>query len=226
MVVRSKPNNVSRCPTPLPSAAMLACASSSSRRLVTQRVAFVLARRQPRRPVSQQSLTHDHLTSPHFNADLASRDRSGFSDLGLRSSKPPDSIPESDPKSPSEIPDQDWELRTGSVFPVQKAVFTIILMGAAGRAIYVLQQTLPDFFATGLITSIDKRTGAPVPPSTSIPIASANPLDYLTFDDDAESIYSPFVQLSYTPPVPLPAPFPKVLHVEGKMPCPLLFKRY
>ena len=99
---------------------MLACASSSSRRLVTQRVAFVLARRQPRRPVSQQSLTHDHLTSPHFNADLASRDRSGFSDLGLRSSKPPDSIPESDPKSPSEIPDQDWELRTGSVFSVQK----------------------------------------------------------------------------------------------------------
>ncbi|EDR06200.1 uncharacterized protein LACBIDRAFT_300437 [Laccaria bicolor S238N-H82] len=169
-----------------------ACASSS-RKLVNQ--AFILARRQPQRRVSQSSLTHDQVTSPHFNADLASRDRSGFSDLGLRSSKPPDSI-DSDPKTPSEISDQDWELRTG-------------------RAIYVLQQTLPDFFATGLITSIDKRTGAPVPPSTSIPIASANPLDYLPFDDDAESIYSPFVQSSYTPPVPLPAPFPKVLHVEG-----------
>ena len=126
LVVRSKPNNVPRCRMHLPfsiSAAMLsrhACASSSSRKLVTQRVAFALARRQPRRPVSQQSLTHDHLTSPHFNADLASRDRSGFSDLGLRSSKPPDSIPDSDPKRPSEIPDQDWELRTGSVFAVQK----------------------------------------------------------------------------------------------------------
>jgi len=92
----------------------LACASSSSRKLVTQRVACVLARRQPRRLVSQQSLTHDHLTSPN----LASRDPSGFSDLGLRSSKPPDSIPDSDPKSPSEIPDQDWELRTGPSFSV------------------------------------------------------------------------------------------------------------
>ena len=126
LVFSSKPNNVPRCRKHLPfsnSAAMLsrhACGSSSSRKLVTQRVAFVLARRQPRRPVSQQSLTHDHLTSPHFNADLASRDRSGFSDLGLRSSKPPDSIPDSDPKSPSEILDQDWELRTGSVFSVQK----------------------------------------------------------------------------------------------------------
>ena len=94
------------------------CASSSSRKLVSQRFAFILARRQPQRLVSQPSLTHvqNHLTSPHFNADLASRDRSGFSDLGLRSSKPPDSIPDSDPKSPSEIPDQTWELRTGPFF--------------------------------------------------------------------------------------------------------------
>ncbi|EDR00690.1 uncharacterized protein LACBIDRAFT_313106 [Laccaria bicolor S238N-H82] len=173
-----------------------ASASSSSRKLVSQRFAFALARSQPRRLVSQPSLTYDHLTSSHSTADLASPYRSGFSNLGLRSSKPPDSIPDSDPKTSSEIPDQDWELRTG-------------------RAIYVLQQTLPDFFATGLITSIDKRTGAPVAPSTSIPIASANPLDDLTFDDDAESIYSPFVQSFYTPPVPLPAPFPKTLHVEG-----------
>ena len=101
------------------SAAMLgrhAYASSSSHKLVTQCAASILARRQPPRLVSQPSLTHEHLTSPHFNADSASRDRSGFSDLGLRSSRPPDSIPDSDPKSPSEIPDQDWELRTGPFF--------------------------------------------------------------------------------------------------------------
>jgi hypothetical protein len=105
------------------SAAMLsrhACASSSSRKLVTQRAVCVLAPRQPRRLVSQSSLTHDHLTSPHSNADLASRDRSDFSDLGLRSSRPPDSIPDSDPKSPSEIPDQEWELRTGPFVPFQQ----------------------------------------------------------------------------------------------------------
>ena len=101
------------------SAAMLSrhgCASSSSRKLVTQRVAFILARRQPRRLVSQPSLTHDQLTYPDFKADLASRDRSGFSDLGLRSSRPSNSIQNSDPKIPSEIPDQDWELRTGPFF--------------------------------------------------------------------------------------------------------------
>lgn len=33
--------------------------------------------------------------------------------------------------------------------------------------------------------------------------------------DSTDSIYSPRVRLSYTPPIPLPAPFPKTLHVEG-----------
>jgi hypothetical protein len=78
----------------------------------------------------------------------------------------------------------------------------------------VLQHTLPDFFHTGLITSIDKATGAPRP-SGSIPIVSANPLDTQSYEEDSESIYSPKIRLSYTPPVALPAPFPKTLHVEG-----------
>ena len=108
-------------------AAMLSRHASSFRKLVTQRVASILARRQPRRLISQPSLIHGHLTSSHFNANLASRDRSGFSDLGLRSSRPPDSIPDSDPKSPSEIPDQDWELRTGPFFR-SCSLHTIILI--------------------------------------------------------------------------------------------------
>lgn len=34
-------------------------------------------------------------------------------------------------------------------------------------------------------------------------------------EEDTGSIYSPRVRLTYTPPTPLPAPFPKILHVEG-----------
>ncbi|KAJ7139038.1 hypothetical protein C8R44DRAFT_763730 [Mycena epipterygia] len=121
--------------------------------------------------------------------------------LGLRSQLPPDrSHPPPDPKNPRgpEISDQEWELRTG-------------------RAIYVIQQTLPDFFSTGLVTSIDGSTGSPRQAiSTYLPVANANPLDYHARpDEDVESIYSPNVRLSYTPPVALPAPFPKTLHIEG-----------
>ncbi|KAJ7148647.1 hypothetical protein C8R43DRAFT_925407 [Mycena crocata] len=116
--------------------------------------------------------------------------------LGLRSQHPPDTRP--DPKSPREISDQEWEIRTG-------------------RAIYVIQQTLPDFFSTGLISSIDSATGIPRRAvGNYIPLANANPLDnHPPPDEDVESIYSPNIRLSYTPPVALPTPFPKTLHIEG-----------
>lgn len=85
-----------------------------------------------------------------------------------------------------------------------------------GRAIYVLQQTLPEFFSTGLITSVDKATGSPKSASTSIPVLNANPLDYQGYgNEDVEVIYSSKIGLSYTPPVALPVPFPATLHVEG-----------
>src|SRR5438552_2018540 len=72
----------------------------------------------------------------------------------------------------------------------------------SGRAIYLLTQTLPDFFSTGLIDSSTKlETNAGVVP---------------TFDGDVDSIYSPKVRLSYTPPMALPSPFPQTLHIEGK----------
>ncbi|KAJ7231291.1 hypothetical protein B0H12DRAFT_970308, partial [Mycena haematopus] len=109
---------------------------------------------------------------------------------------PPDTLP--DPKKPSEISDHEWELRTG-------------------RAIDLIQHTLPDFFTTGLVTSIHKSTG-PRKTNGFVPLANANPLDYhAPPDEDVDSIYSPNIRLSYTPPVPLSAPFPKTLNIEGML---------
>lgn len=90
------------------------------------------------------------------------------------------------------------------------------LSADVGRAIYVIQQTLPEFFSTGLITSINKSTGSPCQANGNFPLANVNPLDYHPpLDEDVDSVYSPNVRLSYTPPVALPAPFPKTLHIEG-----------
>lgn len=101
----------------------------------------------------------------------------------------------------------------------------------AGRAIYILQQTLPDFFATGLVSSMDVR---PDPPAAApaakrrawtLPGAALlglKPKPAAVSREKArdgaaedESIYSPRIRLTYTPPAPLPAPFPKTLTLEG-----------
>ncbi|KAI0368508.1 hypothetical protein BV20DRAFT_922607, partial [Pilatotrama ljubarskyi] len=84
-----------------------------------------------------------------------------------------------EPDSHGELSDQEWEIRTG-------------------RAIYVLQQTLPTFFSTGLISSVD---------TSAHNTKSAH--------DDDTSIYSPNIRLVYRPPTPFPPPFPRTLHVEG-----------
>ncbi|KAF7305946.1 hypothetical protein HMN09_00749000 [Mycena chlorophos] len=106
--------------------------------------------------------------------------------LGLRSQRPPDTQP--DPKTPPEISDHEWELRTG-------------------RAIHILQQTLPEFFETGLITSSsDSATG--LRPILGSVVGAPAP-------NDLDSIYSPNIRLSYTPPGNLPPPLPKTLHIEG-----------
>ncbi|KAF6752920.1 hypothetical protein DFP72DRAFT_1070097 [Ephemerocybe angulata] len=179
-------------------------------------------------------------------------------ELGLRTSRPPDTFSNPldyrnarhtstqnfsftprdsnstrPPTECEEVSDQEWELRTG-------------------RAIFVLQETLPTFFQTGLTTSIDTLTGKPKQPNYSqhshfhIPIidnAAAASLEFLssgattsssvpkgkngngngkskhpqTAEDDAdeENIYSPNIRLQYTPPVALPAPFPKTFKLEG-----------
>ncbi|KAF4610089.1 hypothetical protein D9613_010446 [Agrocybe pediades] len=130
-----------------------------------------------------------HAVSPKTSSvDVASRN------LSPNSSSTSDPPPEPDNQNP--IPDQEWEIRTG-------------------RAIFVLQETLPEFFKTGLITSVDKLTGAPQPARSIIPTANVNFLEPHIIHDDAEAIYSPNVRLSYTPPVALPPPFPKTFHIEG-----------
>ncbi len=73
-------------------------------------------------------------------------------------------------------------------------------MPLPGRAIYVLQQTLPSFFATGLITSPDTSPGSET-----------------GGEEEELSIYSPSIRLEYRPPTPFPPPFPRTVHVEGKL---------
>ncbi|EKM77699.1 hypothetical protein AGABI1DRAFT_42719 [Agaricus bisporus var. burnettii JB137-S8] len=137
--------------------------------------------------------------------------------LGLRSLKPPDSVSPSNARSEKSskpeherqdgLSDAEWEIRTG-------------------RILLVLQETLPEIFKMGLVTSVDKSTGAPIKPSSVLPLTlgpSANPLDFLHLSSQGqhregggiEPIYSPKVTLEYTPPVALPAPFPRTLHIEG-----------
>ncbi|EKM53144.1 uncharacterized protein PHACADRAFT_197569 [Phanerochaete carnosa HHB-10118-sp] len=131
-------------------------------------------------------------------------------------SEPPFSPEDPQGHKDSEISDQEWEIRTG-------------------RATYILQQTLPDFFATGLVSSTDVRPDPPAavsPPKRRMwtfpgaiwlglrPKPSVNTSTSVrakTKDGgaDGESIYGPRIKLTYTPPTPLPAPFPKTLAFEG-----------
>ncbi|KIL61844.1 hypothetical protein M378DRAFT_199381, partial [Amanita muscaria Koide BX008] len=89
------------------------------------------------------------------------------------------------------------------------------------RIIFVLQRTLPQFFETGLVTSAATPDDPPLSASSTAPIlTNPPPLESSTISvpdikQDHEPIYSPRIRLCYTPPVPLPAPFPKTLRIEG-----------
>ncbi|KAG8986333.1 hypothetical protein FRB93_005329 [Tulasnella sp. JGI-2019a] len=83
-----------------------------------------------------------------------------------------------------EMSDKEWELRVG-------------------RAIDLLQSTMPHFFTTGLVTSAGsngKRSYAA--PSTEQ-------------DHDDDNVYSRAIRLTYSPPPPLPSFFPRTLNIEG-----------
>ncbi|KZT64807.1 hypothetical protein DAEQUDRAFT_732163 [Daedalea quercina L-15889] len=111
------------------------------------------------------------------------------------SSEPPQE-PEPE-QNGNEISDQEWEIRTG-------------------RAIDILQQTLPDFFQTGLITALETPIIGRKHDSASNG-AGGKDLHWegRTTQPDVESIYSRYIRLSYTPPHPLPAPFPRTFTIEG-----------
>lgn len=102
------------------------------------------------------------------------------------SSSSPSSGDDVDRGNPGAISDQEWDVRTG-------------------RAIYVLQQTLPDFFRIGLVSNVDPTRG----PDLVYNVPSEQ--------TEIENIYSPKIRLTYTPPVALPSPFPRILSIEGKL---------
>ncbi|KAG8221624.1 hypothetical protein J3R82DRAFT_1902 [Butyriboletus roseoflavus] len=77
---------------------------------------------------------------------------------------------------------------------------------AQGRAIYILENTLPDFFQVGLVANVDPTR----PDIVDVPVSESG---------SVESIYSRNVRLMYTPPVALPPPFPRTLSLEGEYSC-------
>lgn len=113
-----------------------------------------------------------------------------------------------------------------------------------GRTIDILRLTLPTFFNTGLMTSWDPETGDAYPSPTlpslpSLPHLPNLHLPHLPLplhisphpiNKDAEkqtigkrkerhereSIYSSRIRLAYTPPSPLPHPFPEKLTLDGE----------
>lgn len=100
-----------------------------------------------------------------------------------------------DDEEPKNVSDREWELRIGEPKNQTRRSGRIsisLLVPWPGRAIFVLQRTLPDFFSTGLVMTSSITPGEP-----------------------GEPIYSKSIRLTYMPPVRLPAPFPKTLHIEG-----------
>ncbi|KAF9043062.1 hypothetical protein BJ165DRAFT_1415782 [Panaeolus papilionaceus] len=180
-----------------------ASSSASTSRLAKSVLSTLPSVNQSLTSRKQASLTRTvHLASsrPSTSSKPWNTTSRNLSDLGVWSNIPPDSLPEQDPDAPPEVPDHEWELRTG-------------------RAIYVIQETIPDFFHSGLITSINKTTGSFRAASTTdiLPTANSNFHEHhYVVEDEDEAVYSPNVRLTYTPPVTLPAPFPQTFHVEGQ----------
>ena len=159
-------------------------------------------------------------------------------------SSPPPTLKDKGKKK-AEITDREWEIRTGELTILRMYVseeslmlryrtpcnFVLKLRMESGRAIFILQQTLPDFFSLGLVSnSIDngngKRKAAPnTPPIHQFNrgLAERERAQHQELGPEPESIYSPKIRLVYTPPVRLPSPFPTTLHVEGAWPFRSLF---
>ncbi|KAJ4478908.1 hypothetical protein C8R41DRAFT_843928 [Lentinula lateritia] len=187
---------------------------------------------------SVRQMSSSSADSTHINFDSTKGDP-GLG-LGLRHANPPDTHPNTSHLQYStppehdehnskpeleELSDAEWELRTG-------------------RTIDILRLTLPTFFNTGLMTSWDPETGDAYPSPTlpslpSLPHLPNLHLPHLPLplhisphpiNKDAEkqtigkrkerhereSIYSSRIRLAYTPPSPLPHPFPEKLTLDGK----------
>ncbi|EIN04671.1 hypothetical protein PUNSTDRAFT_55396 [Punctularia strigosozonata HHB-11173 SS5] len=102
------------------------------------------------------------------------------------------------PEGPEELPDAEWEIKTG-------------------RAIYILQQTLPEFFQTGLVATLDRGVlDVNNHPPSSNGLISATFL-HTTYGKSMATLYAPNIRLSYHPPVTLPVPGMngKMMQIEG-----------
>ncbi|KIK63951.1 hypothetical protein GYMLUDRAFT_71416 [Collybiopsis luxurians FD-317 M1] len=161
-----------------------------------------------------------------------------ISSLGLRQTNPPDSHP----TSSSHLHHSRGSSGEGSEEPERKNSEdqNEVLSDAeweiwTGRMIDILRNTLPNFFTTGLMTSWDPETGEAHSPRSlpSLPnlpsTLSSLPSFHLSPDPKGHQsrkgkervpIFSPQIRLTYTPPTPLPHPFPEKLTIEGK---PLYF---
>jgi hypothetical protein len=89
-----------------------ACLASSSSRLTFPKRRCLLhkvSRHLPKHGSIAFHTSHLVSTSP----DLRTVDLVDHSDLGLRSYRPPDSLPSPKQDTPPEVTDQEWEIRTG-----------------------------------------------------------------------------------------------------------------
>ncbi|KAL5521180.1 hypothetical protein ACEPAG_9103 [Sanghuangporus baumii] len=151
------------------------------------------------RPTCAATKPHSSRRLSTANALLLAADDPPSSSSASAGSKPPPPRHLPPPKMNGEdeyVSDREWELRTG-------------------RAIDVLQQTLPTFFNTGLVATnyhlplhIHSLLGA-----TNKGKGRADEQECETCDE--EGIYARTIRLEYTPPVALPAPLPRMLRVEG-----------
>jgi hypothetical protein len=106
------------------------------------------------------------------------------------------------------------------------------LLLLTGRAIYILTQTLPQFFETGLVDSVDLQRPVPVT-SSLLSTSSWNGYagnsridDSGELNDESTSIYASNIRLEYTPPMTLPPPFPRMFWAQGEyLYCSLLYTR-
>lgn len=151
-------------------------------------------------------------------------------------------------KKPGPISDAEWEVRTGES---RSRFLRISSEGSypprvrlVGRAIDVLTETLPRFFSTGLVLSVDRSklpgvvgtsqsrnhqtangagvrnvvggVGSLVTGKAQMESAEEYEGDGLEVRGDVEPIYSSKIQLVYTP-----KGFERTLHIQGEqtMPC-------
>jgi hypothetical protein len=145
-----------------------------------------------------------------------------------------------DHRKPEPISDAEWEARTGEsylpVLPISSEGSYPYRIHLAGRTITVLTETLPQFFSTGLVLSVDRSklpdivdasqhgglngtgvrhvvegVGSLVTGKGRTELGEDFETDELEVYGDIEPIYSSKVQLVYTP-----KGFERSLHMQGE----------